>query len=268
MTIQFQLRRASNIATRQICMRYGHTLGMQPVLEYPKCGGTWLCRMLADALSLPFAQYSCAPVAMPCVLPGHWKYSPRLHKPVFLQRDGRDVIVSFYFHCTRRYTQGVASPKIRSMIQKLYGPDTDLNDDRENLPRFITEMFANPVGARANWSDYSRSWAGKSGVVYAKYEALRQDCTAELSRIIVALGRESPEWRIERAVDTHSMQRVTGRAPGQEDRTSFIRKGVVGDWVNSFNEESMEIFSDLAGQTLVEIGYENSSDWKSWAVQA
>jgi hypothetical protein len=57
------------------------------------------------------------------------------------------------------------------------------------------------------------------------------------------------------------MQRATGRAPGQEDRTNFIRKGVVGDWVNHFSREAAEVFDWLAGDTLVSLGYEPDRGW-------
>ncbi|MCC5822912.1 MAG: sulfotransferase domain-containing protein [Phycisphaerales bacterium] len=264
MNTQLQLRRLSNRLTRSICTRWGESLGMFPVLEYPKCGGTWLCKMLADALRIPFAQYSCMPIAMPAVVHGHWTYHQRLRNVVFLNRDGRDVIVSYYFHCCRRYGNQTTSAGVRKMIHRLYGTNPDLDAHCENLPRFIEEMYRNPSGAPMNWRDYNLSWHEKPGVVYTRYEDLRADCVAELDRIVRALGRESAPWNTERAVDGHSMQRLTGRAPGQEDRDSFIRKGVVGDWVNSFNEESMQIFADLAGDALVSLGYESSSDWRTW----
>ena len=57
------------------------------------------------------------------------------------------------------------------------------------------------------------------------------------------------------------MARQTGRAPGAEDRGSFIRKGVAGDWVNHFTRETAELFDELAGDALVALGYESDRGW-------
>lgn len=258
-----KMRLVSNQITRLICRRYADTFGMYPLIEYPKCGGTWLCRMLADTLQLPFAQFSSLPVAMPSVVHGHWTYHKGYRNVTFLMRDGRDVMVSFYFHYLRDLEHKQA-PYARKAFARLYGDNPDLSDVRANLPRFIEHLSEDPIGAPTDWSTYHDQWIDKPGVVYTRYEDLRADCVAEMTRIAHAHGHTPEPWRIERAVDGNSMQRAAGRKPGEEDRNSFIRKGVVGDWKNHFNQESLEIFSGLCGRTLVGLGYEQSPDWREW----
>lgn len=262
-SVPFQMRRVSNHITRLICTKYATLFGIHPVIEYPKCGGTWLCRMLADAMQLPFAQYAALPVAMPSIVHGHWSYSPRYTNTTFLIRDGRDVMVSFYFHYVREATNPVEMGFGRA-LRHLYGPGADLSDIRLNLPRFIEYSATHPLGATASWHDYTGSWWDRPGVVYARYEALRRDCVTELSRIVQEHHIPPEDWRIRRAVDGHTMERAAGRSPGQEDRGSFIRKGVVGDWANHFSDEACQVFADLCGSALVQLGYEASPDWQSW----
>jgi len=36
---------------------------------------------------------------------------------------------------------------------------------------------------------------------------------------------------------------------------SFFRKGVAGDWRGLFTEHDREVYEQVAGQTLVELGY-------------
>lgn len=265
-SVPHKMRLVSNQITRVICQRYTQTFGIYPVLEYPKCGGTWLCRMLADTLQLPFAQFSAMPVAMPSVVHGHWTYHKGYRNVTFLVRDGRDVMVSFYFHFTR-IQHTAKSPKFRRALDNLYGHGADLSDVRTNLPRFIEYINKHPIGAPTDWSTYHNQWIDKPNVVYTRYEALRSDCIAEMTRVTAEHGVACDEWRIERAVDGHSMQRAAGRKPGEEDRSSFIRKGVVGDWKNHFSDEALEVFADQCGETLVALGYETSNDWKSWGRQ-
>ena len=58
------------------------------------------------------------------------------------------------------------------------------------------------------------------------------------------------------------MARQTGgRKAGEEDRGSFIRKGVAGDWVNHFGPTAARRFDELAGDALVAVGYEEDRDW-------
>ncbi len=262
-SVPFKMRRVSNHVTRLICQRYAELFQIHPVLEYPKCGGTWLCRMLADTLQLPFAQYASMPVAMPSIVHGHWAYHKGYRNVTFLVRDGRDVMVSFYFHFVRERNDPIERG-FGITLDRLYGPDADLNDIRTHLPRFIEHLSSNPLGAPSSWQHYNNEWWDRPHTVYTRYEALRTDCIAEMTRIAEAHGVQPEAWRVERAVTGHSMERAAGRAPGEEDRGSFIRKGVVGDWVNHFSDEARQVFADLAGDTLVRLGYEQSNDWKSW----
>ena len=63
----------------------------------------------------------------------------------------------------------------------------------------------------------------------------------------------------------HSFESKSGRKPGQEKKDSFLRKGVVGDWRNYFNEECVIAFKNEKerrwNRLLVEMGYESSLDW-------
>jgi len=40
-----------------------------------------------------------------------------------------------------------------------------------------------------------------------------------------------------------------------------LRKGIVGDWRNFFSDKHKEIFKEIAGETLIKLGYEKNLDW-------
>ncbi|MFG0246921.1 MAG: sulfotransferase domain-containing protein [Phycisphaerales bacterium JB052] len=263
MSKTMMLQRFANQATQRIAMRYGASIPIYPVIEYPKSGGTWLSRMLAECLRTPFVQHSRLPVAMPCVVHGHWRYHAKLPNTTYLIRDGRDVVVSFYFHAIRPSKNPNNTHPNRSIerMKSLLGADADLSDIRKHLHKYIEFLFVNPQGCRQNWTDHNADWFERPGVQYIRYEDLRSDCVGAMTRLLQGLGREIEPERVERAVDNYSMERMTGRRPGQEDSSSFIRKGVVGDWKNHFTREAAETFDRLAGDMLIRLGYEQDREW-------
>lgn len=261
------MQRLAHASTRVIAVSRGDAFPFYYVSEYPKSGGTWLSRMLADAMQLPFPQRSIFPLGFSCVIQNHWGYSPRLSRCVYLHRDGRDVMVSYFFHTMLHISRG-QSPWAREKARefdRLFGKGFDPENTVELLPKFIENAFRNPRGARLNWARHVESWLparGRPLFSFVSYSELRNDCAGALQRVLREIGREDvPEVRIHEAVERFSMKRMTGRSEGQEDRGHYIRKGAVGDWRNHFSRDAAEVFDDLAGDALVALGYEPDRDW-------
>lgn len=80
-------------------MNYGFSgvLPLYIVTEYPKSGGSWFSQMLSDCLKVPFPRNEF-PKLKSSVMQGHYKYSPRFKNVFCILRDGRDIMVSFYYH--------------------------------------------------------------------------------------------------------------------------------------------------------------------------
>lgn len=273
-TIGHTMMRVSNRVNLALSVRAAEWLGLYYVSEYPKSGGTWLSRMLADALGVPKPMRSIFPIGEAAVVQNHWGFDARrAGRSVYLYRDGRDVMVSHYFHLVRRTRDEQLADGQRRQAQKrlesLFGEGYDPDDSRTNLPAFLryrlheTDSRAGPLGR--TWAEHVRDWqstAAQEQVVYVSYEELLRDAAGQLARVSESLtGREVPGWRIEMAVEKFSIERQTGRRAGQEDRSHFIRKGVAGDWVHHFSRESAEIFDRAAGDTLIELGYEQDRSW-------
>ena len=58
-----------------------------------------------------------------------------------------------------------------------------------------------------------------------------------------------------------SFEQQSGRKPGQESKTNFMRKGIIGDWRNQFSPEACKVFNHFAGNELVLLGYEKDNSW-------
>ena len=59
-----------------------------------------------------------------------------------------------------------------------------------------------------------------------------------------------------------SFERLSnGKTPGEEDSSSFFRKGIAGDWKNVFTDRDKLVFKEEAGGLLVMLGYEGDEHW-------
>ena len=61
--------------------------------------------------------------------------------------------------------------------------------------------------------------------------------------------------------DLFSFERQSGRPSGEENKESFLRKGVIGDWRTRFSPQAREVFDRYAGEELILLGYERDRSW-------
>lgn len=261
-------QRIAKRMTRWVGLYWGESFPFYYVSEHPKSGGSWLARMVSDYLQLPFPQYVRLPIAFRSVILNHWQYDPRMRRVFYLYRDGRDVMVSMYFHHLRmlRTAQNSRPRRIERTYERLFGKNFDPDDVVRHLPRFVEHEFAHPGrGTPLNWRDHVQDWLraeGSGSVTYLSYEELQRDCGATLGKALESMTGEAVDpWRLETTVEKMSMKRQTGRDPGGGDRTQHARKGIVGDWKNYFSQEAAERFNELAGDLLVQLGYERDRSW-------
>lgn len=227
------------------------------VTEYPKSGGTWMSQLVAEYLGIPHPRNRVAHFES-CVLQSHLKYMPTMANTVVVHRDGRDIMVSYYYYCL------VPSPiSVKSVVRDAHIQmgDGDFSDVARWLPRFIEYKFQKREHPRFTWTEFIDSWRGR-GVTHARYEDLLADTVGELTRVLELLGCETVDQnRVHSVVEKYAFGRQTGRSPGTEKKGQFLRKGIAGDWRNVFNKEACEIFDHYAGKYLIELGYEQDHSW-------
>ncbi|MEO2003909.1 MAG: sulfotransferase domain-containing protein [Candidatus Poribacteria bacterium] len=228
------------------------------VNEFPRSGGTWLAKMLSEALDVPFAQHSLPPPRA-AILHGHFRAGWGLNNVVAMWRDGRDVLTSYYHYWMFRDSLSDApmSGKVRADLGF-----ADSADVMTNMPAFIDYCFTRQRYPRFSWSQFVDLWGTAPGVVHARYEALHTGTAAELARIVRDVtGTELAEDVAQQVAADFAFEKRAGRAAGQEDRESFMRKGIVGDWRNCFSREARVAFHGHAGDALITLGYEQDGGW-------
>ena len=228
------------------------------VNEYPKSGGSWIGDMLSDAIGVPFPR-NRLPMLKSSILHGHMMHSWNMHNVLLVWRDGRDILVSQYYHSLFENNRGNAFA-VRKARADLNFKDYD--DIKANLPKFMEYVYETKKHPAFSWKDFANKWACSNSCVHVKYEMMRTKPVDELLRIVRELtGKNAPKESIQEIVDSYSFERMSGRKPGEESKKSFLRKGVVGDWKNHFNFDARERFQYYAGDVLIRLGYENDDSW-------
>lgn len=231
----------------------------QPIVltEYPKSGGTWMSQMLSASLDLPYPR-NRLPTWKSQIIHGCYLNVSSKVKTIVVWRDGRDTMVSYYYHSM--FDKPITSAKAGKKLRQHLGV-TDPHNVKDMLPRFIEWAF-NGGYPRFTWVDFVNKWYDKKGVVFTSYEAVKANPELELRRVLdfIDLNRLSGS-EISEIVERYSFKNQSNRNPGDEDVTSFVRKGVVGDWKNTFNIEAREMFHHYAGTELQLLGYENDDSW-------
>ena len=167
-------------------------------------------------------------------------------------------MVSFYSHSFFQ-DEILNHDHLRRMRKVL--PFKDVNDIENNLPKFIEYKFTRKRPPRFTWSEFVDSWIDKD-VAFIKYENLLKNTDKEVGQSIEKVCNQSPDYsRVQQIAEKYSFKRQTERSPGQENRSSFLRKGIAGDWKNYYNKEARVLFNYYAGDQLIKLGYEKDESW-------
>lgn len=249
-------RIVADAISRRALWRFASSTGNVHISEFPKSGGSWLGQILGRVLSLPFPRNEFPAFFEPQILHGHHLPSDRFSRVIGMVRDGRDVVVSLYFH--RFFPSDRNHPRDVRRHRKLL-PFEDFRSVEENLPWFIEWLFTRaPAESHPSftWSEWVRCWL-EAEFPLVRYESLHRDPIETVSRAVEELGFPKPERdAVERAVAEFDFTRQSGgREQGDEDVGSFLRKGIVGDWRNRFGRRAEECFMHFAGDELRALGY-------------
>ena len=240
-----------------------HTLsGYLPyyiVNEYPKSGGSWVGEMLSDVLKVPFPR-NRLPMFRSSIIHCHSMQSWNMENILIVWRDGRDVLVSQYF-----YSLFENDNKLNAALVERCRSDlgfNDYGDIESNLTVFMKYVFERNRYPRMSWTEFVSQWVDCEKCVHARYEDFRTQPVEVLMRIVSQLAdKQLTAKEAELIVQNHSFERLAGRKAGAENRGSFMRKGIVGDWKNYFSRDARKCFHEYAGDALIKLGYERDTVW-------
>jgi sulfotransferase family protein len=154
---------------------------------------------------------------------------------IFLLRDVRDVVASWL----DAYRHGSwAEPN---------GAFAASHDGRVPLARWLASVWLYRVEAVERAVELH---PGPTATV--RYESLRADPLAEVTRICADAQLPGDDAAIRAAVSTHDFDRV---APSLRGRGRAIREARPGGWIRELRPAELDAVVSVAGSKLVELGY-------------
>ncbi len=172
-------------------------------------------------------------------------------RTLLILRDPRDVVVSH------------ASFVARKREHFLYDIYAHLGEE-ERIERSITGIAPDSGGGpmllniaerfrsvlpwmprKYNYTTYFEMLVGEKG------GGIREVQIEEIRNLLKHLGIPAPEEKIEAI------------AEGVFGGTYTYRKGRIGAWRSRFTEKHIRLFKEIAGQLLIDLGYERDLDWRA-----
>ena len=166
------------------------------LVSFPRSGNTWVrflvCNLINPDDAVDFARlesripeiYDLTDRALrafprPRILKSHESFDPRYKKVIYIVRDPRDVVLSYYeFQLKRRVI-------------------TESCSLEEFVPRFMESEFEPKTGS---WRDHVLSWVatrgGQRNFLLLRYENMLADPEKESTRIAHFLGLDAKPERI------------------------------------------------------------------------
>ena len=245
------------------------------LISYPRSGNTWLLNSLimlfgairsearssfdhypylygkAEADSFYLKAEDELDMSRPLIIKSHDTYDVYEHlypkkKCIYIYRDGRDVLLSFYFF------RKAFSVNEETIFERI-GNEKVLTARTSKAVKFEAEEFAEFLRKHASeWANHVEAWLNADDVFILSYEDLHHDFSGKLMEIIAYLGIEP----VVSVVHVKKEYADDFRQLFSGDSRQFFRKGIIGDWQNYFTEEHSRIFSELAGDLLIKLGYE------------
>jgi lipopolysaccharide transport system ATP-binding protein len=168
------------------------------------------------------------------------------HRKFIVIRDLRDTLISWYFSLLHTHSPNPAVDSHRLHLSGLNAEDG------------LLYLIAHPDFS--GLCSIPASWLGAPDPCL-RYEQLIEDPHRCFARIFEHCELDIPDSTRRAAVDRWLFQNMASRRPGEELRTSHMRKGISGDWRNHFTPAVASAFKLRFGDLLIRFGYEAGGDW-------
>jgi hypothetical protein len=166
----------------------------------------------------------------------------------FVLRDLRDVVVSHAFYVTELSSDHSLAmyyrQKLTDMDQRIKTSITGLADIMRDFPNINERM------------EPYLPWLQEPGTMVVRFEDLIHDRQNTLNKVLDHIINNGYSLNISRDAALKSMLDWIN-----PDSSRTFRKGTTGDWQNHFTQDHKKIFKEIAGNLLIELGYEKDNMW-------
>jgi Sulfotransferase domain len=237
------------------------------VVSYPRSGNTWTRFLIANLVhadkDVSFANIeklipdtssqsnrALKATPRPRIIKTHEYFDHRYPKIIYIVRDPRDVVLSYY-DFQRKYMQ---------------------IDDQYPLDRYVDD-FVNGKLISIGWGTWGEnvaSWMSTRGrqnnFLLLRYEDMMRDTARELDRIARFMGIDPTAGRLQRAIDRSSADRMRALEKLEEDKwvatknrrkdIPFVRVAKSGGWRTALPESCVRQIEAAWSDLMNTLGYE------------
>ncbi|MGB8013329.1 MAG: sulfotransferase domain-containing protein [Terriglobales bacterium] len=253
----------TDIAGRQIAVRPDDTF----IVSYPRSGNTWTRFLIANLLfpdqSVSFANIErlipdaealssryMKRIPSPRVIKSHQYFDHRYPKVLYITRDPRDVVLSYY-HFARKFRHIADDYPLEQYVRGLVHGT----------------LFSTSWGT---WAENVGTWVaarnGRPTFLLLRYEDLMTDTEAELAKAARFFGVEASPEKLRRAIENSSADRMREleKKAGDEwvankNRRSdipMVGSAVAGKWKSALPEAAVAEIEMAWGNLMTQLGYE------------
>lgn len=175
-------------------------------------------------------------------------------KTIFIYRDPRDMVVSMSFWIKRIYPERYQHMTIDELISFFIESGKGVyNNTDGHMGHSSTKV--------EGVADYYRlflPWCNSEGI-----------CATQFEKIVGIAGGGDAEVQRDEIIRiayylevVPSYERITEIIKKELGKSTFtLREGKIGSWKKHFTPEHKELFKKVAGDLLIELGYEDDCTW-------
>lgn len=184
---------------------------------------------------------------------------------IYIYRDGRDVLVSDRFRnlVEKKFLRPgddqiiadlQAHPEQYTSGQKSIFTESWLRDKSQGAPSWTADLDESSAEGKRLYGD--RYCA-------IRYEDLLVDPLTEMKKVWQFLGVKSIDDSLAEAIRAEAASNPDEKWQAEKDGSiaSALPKGKPGAWKNFFTARDKAIFKEIAGQQLIDWGYEKDLNW-------
>jgi hypothetical protein len=249
----------------------GRTLAVRPddtfIVSYPRSGNTWTRFLVANLLhpkepatfanierlvpdtEAQSSRYMRA-IPSPRTIKSHSYFDPRYPRVIYIVRDPRDVLLSYY-DFSRKYRH---------------------IEDGYPLVKYVSDCVNGRLisASWGTWGENVASWVfargARPGFLLLRYEDMKAHTERELSRIAEFLAINPTPELLAASIERSSADRMREleKAQGQDwvstkDKRNdipFIRTASAGGWRDKLSTDSVAEIETAWGNIMSQLGYE------------
>ncbi|MGJ3195539.1 glycosyltransferase [Peribacillus frigoritolerans] len=198
---------------------------------------------------------------------GHFSYSSEREekisetdiKVIFICRDLRDVVVSLvHFVMLNKYNHPwnpYMKSHLKSHDERLMALIKGVKLSKEEEIKYGIDMLPSIY----EFTNQFLGWAKAEGVCFVTFEELTRNNHSQNESIMKIINFLWGDLEQLNLTKQQLLQKMKQNINYQASDT--FRKGKIGDWKIEFNEEHKKAFKEIAGDLLIQLGYEKDNDW-------